>query len=533
MRRIVFFLIFCVHLFRGQNLLGQKNDSLLFKADLLYSNNDYSSAQKVYIQALKTSEQKQKLDDISKATYGIALCHYYLRDKPTGIKWLGRAQVTALKSKTDTLLPSIYYFKSVMYTELGEVDSAEMYFERAVSFWEQEKNYAKLANAYLVISDLHLNTTLNVKKAKETIAKGTKYANLSQSKKSMAFAAMKNYFFQGLLMKDYSSALPFVSEAEKLYTELNDREGIAYAYAFKAECLAKLGDSLAADYFWKWFYFKDSIFNLNKVEDLAKFETIYETEKKEKENSVLQHEVKNNRQTIFILIVLVAFLVILSLWYLNRNQLKKKEQELISVQNMQKDKERIARDLHDHVGGQLSYIIYSLDGLQDENEEKRTEIIQSVNTSVRGVISSLRETIWAISDSNIPIEDFSDKLKLYARTLFKHNKTQIHYIENISFSKELNALQGLNLFRICQEIITNAFKYAQAEQLKIEINSDEKNIRISIVDNGVGFDINQTKKEHYGIQNMHHRANEFGILLTCDSSLGKGTNYTIVTRLLD
>jgi signal transduction histidine kinase len=473
MRKYIFYLSFCIHVLSGQNLLGQKNDSLLIKADLLYAKNDYSSAQKTYIQALKTAEQKQKLNEISKASYGIALCHYYLRDKPTGIKWLDRAQIIALKSKTDTLLPSIYYFKSVMYTELGEVDSAEMYFERAASFWEQEKNYAKLANAYLVISDLHLNTTLDVKKAKEIIAKGTKYANLSQSKKSMAFAAMKNYFFHSLLMKDYSSALPHASEAEKLYAELSDREGIAYAYVFKAECLAKLGDTLAADYFWKWFYFKDSIFNLDKVENLAKFETLYETEKKEKENNALQHEVKNNRQTIFILIVIVAFLMLLSAWYVNRNQLKKKEQELISMQNIQKDKERIARDLHDHVGGQLSYIIYSLDGLQEEEEEKRTEIIQSVNVSVRGVISSLRETIWAISDSSIPIEDFSDKLKLFARTLFKHNKTQIQFTEHISVSKELNALQGLNLFRICQEIITNAFKYAQAEHLKIEISSDE------------------------------------------------------------
>jgi signal transduction histidine kinase len=56
----------------------------------------------------------------------------------------------------------------------------------------------------------------------------------------------------------------------------------------------------------------------------------------------------------------------------------------------------------------------------------------------------------------------------------------------------------------------------------------KENIRISILDNGIGFDINHSKKDHYGIQNIYQRAQEFGIEISCDSSLGKGTHYSIV-----
>src|SRR5690606_12580329 len=119
-----------------------------------------------------------------------------------------------------------------------------------------------------------------------------------------------------------------------------------------------------------------------------------------------------------IIVVSTSLLLILTiLWLLGKNNLKKKQQELLMLQNLQRDKERIARDLHDNVGGQLSYIVYSLDGINDEQNEKRLEITKDVNQAVRSVISSLRETIWAISDANIAAQDFSDKLKVFTKTL--------------------------------------------------------------------------------------------------------------------
>jgi signal transduction histidine kinase len=89
------------------------------------------------------------------------------------------------------------------------------------------------------------------------------------------------------------------------------------------------------------------------------------------------------------------------IWRINIINLKKKQKELEATQAIQKEKERISRDLHDNVGGQLSYVLYSLDGINTDDKSKRTEITGNVNESVRNVISNLRETIWAINDEAI------------------------------------------------------------------------------------------------------------------------------------
>jgi signal transduction histidine kinase len=198
------------------------------------------------------------------------------------------------------------------------------------------------------------------------------------------------------------------------------------------------------------------------------------------------------------------------------------------LQKLQHDKERIARDLHDNIGGQLSYIIYSLDGINHEDKEKLSEVAGSINQSVRSVINSLRETIWAINDANIDAQDFSDKLKLFARNLFKHGKTKINFTENIKTKREMNSLVGLNLYRICQEILNNAFKYANATEVKIDLQCDEEKLFIVISDNGIGFDITHQNKEHYGLQNIKKRAMEFGISLKLETGINKGTRYELL-----
>jgi len=176
--------------------------------------------------------------------------------------------------------------------------------------------------------------------------------------------------------------------------------------------------------------------------------------------------------------------------------------------------------------------MYSLDGINEEEGDKRKEIVLSINQSVKSVIGSLRETIWAISDANINVQDFSDKLKVFAKNLFKHSNTKIQFTENIQSQHELNALLGLNLYRICQEILNNSFKYANATEVKIDVQCLNDKLTILISDNGIGFDIKENEssryKEQYGLQNIQKRAQEFGIALTLKTELNKGTEYKLL-----
>ena len=211
-----------------------------------------------------------------------------------------------------------------------------------------------------------------------------------------------------------------------------------------------------------------------------------------------------------------------------RINLKRKKQELELLQNLQQDRERIARDLHDNIGGKLSFIVYSLDGFEEDDKSKRAQLTESVNQTVRSVIGSLRETIWAISDANITAWDFSDKLKIFSKNIFRHSQTQLIFSENIVVKRELNALLGLNLYRISQEILNNAFKYAEATEVKIQIYCTAESLSIFFSDNGKGFDTTLNKQESYGLQNIKKRAHEFGITLQLESKIDSGTKYVLI-----
>lgn len=519
-------ILYCLCLFGVLNCYAQSAESLLQEADELYQQNNYPLAQEKFLQVLKQAENNPVAR--VRAALALARCHYFLYDHDAAFKWSYEALHTVENHHLDTLLSKAYYFLGVLYIEAEKVDSAEKYAFKAIELMRSAKDYAHLSQTYSTLAQLHLSVSKDTAKIGSMITNAEKYAELSQDKGMMAFAASKRFNHCFYLKKDYDEALKYMNKEEELYLETENREAILNAYRAKAECLVMLRDTSARTYMWKWFHFKDSVLQSEKAVNIAKYETLYETEKKENENKLLQE--KNEQSRLILLIVIVVFLlfVVIALWLFNRNNLKKKQHELQMLQNLQRDKERIARDLHDNVGGQLSYIIYSLDGINNENETKRNEVTESINQSVKSVIGSLRETIWAISDANINVQDFSDKLKVFARDLFKHNNTKIHFTENIKTQRELNALLGLNLYRICQEILNNAFKYAKASEINITLNDDNEKLSISISDNGVGFDMAQNNKERYGLQNIKKRAVEFGILLAIKTEINKGTTYELI-----
>ena len=206
--------------------------------------------------------------------------------------------------------------------------------------------------------------------------------------------------------------------------------------------------------------------------------------------------------------------------------LDQKMREIEAVRQSQKEKERISRDLHDTVGGQLSYVLYSLEGVKETGAQKRNEIVEDINHTLRHAIGNLRETIWAIHEENISIQDLSDRLKVYVRNLFRHREIDIDFRENISEDRHLQSAQALQMFRICQEILHNTFKHAHATNLVVNITSHQ-HINIQINDNGIGF-FEDLVTEGMGLTNIKTRAQENGIRLTIQTAPSQGTKYSLL-----
>jgi len=232
--------------------------------------------------------------------------------------------------------------------------------------------------------------------------------------------------------------------------------------------------------------------------------------------------------------VLFALLILGSVaaifYFISRSRYQKKLRQLQMAQEMQKEKQRLSRDLHDNIGSQLTWLSNTITQLERTQEEQQpvTQKLNQLKEGAGEMMQTLRETIWIMNKEKISAVEFFDKLVNHAvRYIEAYPPLQLQTEENISVNNELNSGTALQLFRICQESITNACKHAQAATLILKANADEKHLSITISDNGKGFDLNNENSGHYGLQNMKQRAEESALQLNIESSASKGTTIII------
>lgn len=196
--------------------------------------------------------------------------------------------------------------------------------------------------------------------------------------------------------------------------------------------------------------------------------------------------------------------------------------ELETVKRIQQERERISRDLHDHVGAQVTYLLMHV----EKAESEQTADISPLREAGRTIMDTLRETIWALNDTPVTVTGFADKLKTYTR---KYIPVRPKFEEEISQDHELPKEQVLHLFRICQEVLSNVVKHSEATGLTIRISTEnKKGLRVEIADNGKGFIAEKAAEQgHYGLGNMKKRVAETGIGFTLFTSPGKGTSVVL------
>lgn len=528
------YFFFILTIIIGHTSFGQKTIEELRKiSSRQFKEGKYDDALITSIKILRIAEKNKNCSDLVTALLTVGKMEYYIIHKRKALDYFFKSLGMLESCNSDSIRNMLYGNIGAVLTDLGKNDSALIFLIKSKELLEKTKNYEGLSKVNAVLADLYLANFNNVVEGEKYLIEAEKYAELSKSKTWIAFALMKRGIFHKL-KKEYPKAITAFNGALKIYEEMRLKEGRRYALGMIIDVIKIYDNSELNTYWAKYMDLRDSMYHGEMATKIAEYETLYKTEKKESENKLLlqknklnQTEIDAKNKTIAGLIIGVLLIIITVFWRISVLNLKKKNRELEAAQAVQKEKERISRDLHDNVGGQLSYVLYSLDGINETNKQKRAELTTNINESVRNVINNLRETIWAINDESISIQDFSDKLKVYARTMFRNTETQVMFDEKIESNLNLNSAAGLNLYRICQEIINNAFKHSKATELKIEISVDQ-NIEIRISDNGIGFDQKNQLSDGFGLSNIKSRAEEIGVSLNLKTETGQGVSYTLI-----
>ena len=209
--------------------------------------------------------------------------------------------------------------------------------------------------------------------------------------------------------------------------------------------------------------------------------------------------------------------------YILKRRLREKYKEVEMKESIYKERERISRDLHDHLGAYAAAIKSNI--VQAEKEMKSMAPFQQLRENAEEMVNALRETIWTLEHEQISITNISDRLKNSVNRISNNYPGfNIEITEEIIKDHVLSPTESIQLVRIIQEALTNALKHSEGSLITIDIKSSDK-INITITDNGKGISGEKTNQQ-YGIRNMKDRAKEAGCSLNIYSS-SLGTSISI------
>lgn len=192
-----------------------------------------------------------------------------------------------------------------------------------------------------------------------------------------------------------------------------------------------------------------------------------------------------------------------------RLQIRKMEVE----NKLRNERERISRDLHDHVGAQLANIISGLSLVDKYNQRdesaKAIELVSSLQGDAQNTITQLRDTIWALNQKELTVDVFMDHLKTYFKSQSALSSLlEIKYEVENDGENILSSTQALNVFRIVQEAAQNTLKYANATTLIISMKCIAEQITLNIKDNGCFKKETNSYYSGYGMGNIRKRTEE-------------------------
>lgn len=506
----------------------------------------YQGNQDAYVDILlnKSIPFIQKTQDISK------LAQYYMN---VGVSFYNQAQYE--KSIE-------YYHKAIQLLEENNKENTILFsiYLRLVKTYYQQPNPEKCAETMVKVEkwfqrikdDIHYLSS--VPYYHETKAK---YHDLMNEMEEAIEASHQGMIIAKELKFDYLYAeivdhlinillkTANYEEAKKYSLELSSNKYISGVIDNKAviidrlaEIESKLGNYQSAyNLLEETIVLKDSIYNRNQKLKINQLEAQYNQSESDKKIMTLENKTKLQQIIAVSSISLVLLLVGFFIYAIKQRKIRTRQQ-LLSLEQQkavevsqalmeggEQERTRVARELHDGLGGKLTGI-----KLNVENTARATN-----NEKLQKTVSQLEDTIQDIrqlSHNLMPVSliryGLGEALSDFVQSMQTPQAKITYYASNLSVLEDKN--KQLSVYRIVQELVNNAVKHAEASDIFLQCTVENNQLLIDIEDNGKGFDPG-TVKRNMGLNNIETRVNYLKGKINIYSSPGKGTTINIECML--
>ena len=528
------------------------------KIDCIGSDYFYKDALAEVYKVMREAEKYKDSVEIAQSMNTLSAWDYDMDFLVEARKWSYKAlSYTSANPKYDQVKAEICINLGDNYKWIGKLDSAGYYINKGIALAKRVQNLFYLSTGFQRLSMIYTakkEFSIAEQTIRESLQMMTKVeGDEPQQDKLMVLAAVYRHSGQidkairvlqdGLAADSgYKSSSPHSKKGDNS----RDLQKVFY-YDELANCYKVKGDSKNYEAILeKIIAGKDAFYKANSASAIAELETKYEVQKKEA--TIAQQKLALAKENyIFYGSIVVVFLGGIIVWLVFNNlrrrqklrlQKLREDEKLLAVKAVadaeETERRRIAADLHDNLGAQLSFIKRNVNFIIDQPEgfspEDEKKYLRYVNDIAQNAMIDLRETIWVLNKDEVGVQEFADKLKSYLRQqLLDRQMITWDFQEKVSLNWVLSSGEVMHIFRIVQELVSNIIKHSGANHIDIKFGTEGPGTyRLEICDNGRGFDTNTKYNGHYGLENIQKRAADIGAALSIDSNPVSGTKVMLV-----
>lgn len=489
---------------------------------------DYPNGIKYYEEALTLAKKNKDTIQIAYINLNIANLFFSAQEYSSAYQHCKIAFETIKKYPDDPYYLSSMATLGISETKIGKLDSGKKHSQKALEIATQKGDvlstlisHHALGTIYLETDQLdesepHLRSSLEL--AQKFGRKGLINLNL--------VALLKLYEEKG----EYQLAIKNGKRALQLMTATKDKTKEYSIYKSLGNCYAKTGDFEKAfkstQTALKIFREKNGIESQKAIQEIK---AKYETERKdkllaEKSLNLAEEKLKSTRfqNLIYILLAfgLASILVLIS-WRLitRQNRLKleiQKEQEKLDsfLQGEEKERMRIATELHDGVTSDLTAIKYKIEGSKNDQSSTPQQLLNLLSTTQENV----RRIAHNLTPMNLDELGLTGALSIFASEI-NNNRVEVTFIDETNgqlFSKN----ESITIYRSAQELIQNAVKHAKPSFIEVQliVNHSKEITQLIVENDGTGFDVSAVEKS-FGLSNLAEKARLFDGNFNIESSV--------------
>lgn len=508
---------------------------------------DFVKSAQYALIALKQFERTNFLSGQGRVLNLLGISAFTQKDYKSAKNYFLQYNALVKKAKDTIEIASSYNNLGSVYQNLQKNDSTIYYYTKAGEIHRLKKNMIGYGIVQENIGSLYLDVVHDYHKALNYYKKSLNVFSKVGANDKIAHVYMNIGIAHGFL-KDTVNAKKELNRAISLAKKSDDK--LVMQRSYEELSLLDAGNEKFRDAYANLktsLKHADSMWNSDKVQAVEELKTKYNVEKKEaaihllnQQNKIKDLEITRRNYLLAIIAFIIVAAAVIGLLLYRQQRLKAKAQRQIERNKQQeeaakavlmaeeRERQRIASDLHDGVGQLLSTALLgmksfvkklTLDDKQKLAAEQSLVLVTESYNEVRSISHQMIPNALLKAGLVTAIRDFLHTIP--------SDQLQVHLAVS-GISVPLDEQTETILYRIIQESVNNVIKYAKATQLHVQLNKDENAITLTIEDNGVGFDVATAMRgKGIGLRNIISRAQFLKGTVDFDSKPGRGTMMVV------